>query len=248
MNNIRLFCDRVGHPSRFCLHFLQLNKIPHKEVPVLLLKGEPAKHPELPFGKVPVFRGTLTGSTYDEVVITESTTILKYLADKLPNDKWYPKNSEKRVKVDEFTDFFHFSMNAVSKIQLNFENFQFSNFSFQSLIRTIQAKVFYRLMFKRSEPDWNTINANLEKFQQAEKDLLSYYLGKNDFIGGKDLNICDLIATSTFEQVRLTLMFLNLFFMKFFQFRPCYLTMSKTQRLKNTLKDAKKRLMDMMKC
>ena len=182
------------------------------------------------------------------MVITESTTILKYLADKLPNDKWYPKNSEKRVKVDEFTDFFHFSMNAVSKIQLNFENFQFSNFSFQSLIRTIQAKVFYRLMFKRSEPDWNTINANLEKFQQAEKDLLSYYLGKNDFIGGKDLNICDLIATSTFEQVRLTLMFLNLFFMKFFQFRPCYLTMSKTQRLKNTLKDAKKRLMDMMKC
>ena len=103
-------------------------------------------------------------------------------------------------------------------------------------------------MFKRSEPDWNTINANLEKFQQAEKDLLSYYLGKNDFIGGKDLNICDLIATSTFEQVRLILMFLNLLFMKFFQFRPCYLTMSKTQRLKNTLKDAKKRLMDMMKC
>ena len=85
------------------------------------------------------------------------------------------------------------------------------NISFQSLIRTIQAKVFYRMMFKRTEPDWNIINANLEKFQQAEKDLLSYYLGKNDFIGGKDLNICDLIATSTFEQVR----FLTFYFFIF---------------------------------
>ena len=56
-------------------------------------------------------------------------------------------------------------------------------------------------MFKRTERDWETINSNLAKFQQAEKDLLSYYLGKNDFIGGKDLNICDLIASSTFEQV-----------------------------------------------
>ena len=133
MNNIKLFCDRIGHPSRFCLHFLQLNKIPHKEVPVLLLKGEPAKHPELPFGKVPVFKGTLTGSTYDEVVITESTTILKYLADKLPNDKWYPKNPEKRVKVDEFTDFFHFSMNAVSKIPIQKLDFQFSEYFISEL-------------------------------------------------------------------------------------------------------------------
>ena len=130
MNNIKLFCDRIGHPSRFCLHFLHLNKIPHKEVPVLLLKGEPAKHPELPFGKVPVFKGTLTGTNYDEVVITESTTILKYLADKLPNDNWYPKNAEKRAKVDEFTDFFHFSMNAVSWLQTWKFNLEFYQFSF----------------------------------------------------------------------------------------------------------------------
>ena len=114
MNQIKLFCDRIGHPSRFCLHFLKQNRIPHQEIPVLLLKGEPKKHPDLPFGQVPVLRATLTGSTHDEVVIAQSTTILKYLSDKLPTDKWYPKNAEKRAKVDEFVDFFHFSMNSVS--------------------------------------------------------------------------------------------------------------------------------------
>ena len=54
-----------------------------------------------------------------KVTISQSTTILRYLSDKLPtqvDEKWYPRNLEQRAKVDEFVDFFHFSMNAVSNI------------------------------------------------------------------------------------------------------------------------------------
>ena len=70
------------------------------------------------------------------------------------------------------------------------------------MVRAIQNKVFYRLLFKKDVPDWNTINGALDNFQKAETNLHTYFMGKNDFIGGKELNICDLIATSTFEQVK----------------------------------------------
>ena len=110
MSNIRLFADRIGHPSRFCIQFLRLNKIPFEEVHVSLLKGETRDHPDLPFGQVPVMK------TADNLTITQSTSILRYLADTNPQipDQMFPKSPEKKVKVNEFMDFFHFSMNAVS--------------------------------------------------------------------------------------------------------------------------------------
>ena len=55
---------------------------------------------------------------------------------------------------------------------------------------------------KKDEPDLNVIQASLKDFKRAENYFNSIFLKNNDFVGGQDLNICDLIATSTFEQAR----------------------------------------------
>ena len=40
MKNIKLFADRMSHPSRFCIQFLKMNDIAYSEKKVDLLKGK----------------------------------------------------------------------------------------------------------------------------------------------------------------------------------------------------------------
>ena len=40
MKNIKLFADRMSHPSRFCIQFLKMNDIAYSEQKVDLLKGK----------------------------------------------------------------------------------------------------------------------------------------------------------------------------------------------------------------
>ena len=81
MNNLKLFADRISHPSRFCIQFLKMNQIPFEEIKVSLLFGENANHPELPFKQIPVLQLSVENDQRCHVPMTivQSTTILKYL-------------------------------------------------------------------------------------------------------------------------------------------------------------------------
>jgi glutathione S-transferase len=117
MASLKLFADRRGHPSRMCILFFQLNKIQFEEIHVKLLKGEFRTNTELPLQAIPVLKVTNAENHQNhQLILSQSTTILRYCAQKIPNipENWYyPANLEKRAKVDEFMDFFHYSMNAV---------------------------------------------------------------------------------------------------------------------------------------
>ena len=56
MSTLRLFADKISHPSRFCIQFLQINKILYEEVNVNLMRGANKNHPELPFKQIPVLK------------------------------------------------------------------------------------------------------------------------------------------------------------------------------------------------
>ena len=67
----------------------------------------------MPFKKVPVLHAEINNQP---IIITQSTTILRSLSETLNNvdEKWFPKTFNERYRINEFIDFFHFSMNAVS--------------------------------------------------------------------------------------------------------------------------------------
>jgi len=180
MATLRLFADKISHPSRFCLQFLQVNKIPFIEEKVNLMRGANKKHPELPFKTVPVLK------VGDDLTISQSTSILRYLADTHPeiDEKFYPKDPKNRAKVNEFMDFFHLPMNA-------------------ALMRFIQNKAFYKVFLKRETPNLEAIEEHMSAFRRSEEQFLEHYLGNKDLLGGSDINVCDLIASATFEQARL---------------------------------------------
>ena len=68
-------------------------------------------------------------------------------------------------------------------------------------MRYIQNKAFYKVFLKREEPNIEAIEEHLAAFKKSEEQFISNYLGNKDVLGGNDINVCDLIASATFEQV-----------------------------------------------
>jgi glutathione S-transferase len=92
----------VSNTARPVRLFIAENNIPCEEVVLDFMKGEHLTPEYLklnPNGLVP----TLVD---DDFVLTESSTILKYLADKF-NSPAYPKDLKKRARVNEMMDWFN---------------------------------------------------------------------------------------------------------------------------------------------
>ena len=70
-------------------------------------------------------------------------------------------------------------------------------------MRAIQNKAFYKVFLKRQTPNIEAIEEHLAAFKKSEDLFLSNYLGNKDLMGGNDINVCDLIASATFEQVNI---------------------------------------------
>ena len=96
---MKLHCHPVSTSSRTVLLFCAEANIPIETVVVDLMTGEHAKEPYLslnPSGQVP----TLVDGDF---VLTESSAILKYLADKADSPA-YPKDLKQRARVNERMD------------------------------------------------------------------------------------------------------------------------------------------------
>src|SRR5690348_7713099 len=99
---ITLYMHPVSNTSRPVRLLIAENKLPVNEVIVDLMTGEHLKEPYTklnPNGLVP----TLVD---DDFVLTESSSILKYLADKFDLAA-YPKDLKQRARVNEMMDWFN---------------------------------------------------------------------------------------------------------------------------------------------
>nr|QCC20785.1 glutathione S-transferase theta-1 [Clarias magur] len=168
---LEVFVDLLSQPCRALIIFLTANNIQHTVHTVALRRGE-NRTPEFtklnPMQKVPVMRE-------DGFVLTESDAILKHLtaAHSVP-DHWYPRQPQKRARVDEYTAWHH--MNT----------------------RLHAAKVFITEVLT---PRMTGQPVDDVRLQRALRDLdgtldklETMFLKDQDFLCGDDITLADLLA------------------------------------------------------
>src|SRR5262245_49630017 len=99
---MKLYFFPVSTASRPVVLFCAENKIPYEPVIVDLMTGE---HMKEPYTKINP--SSMVPALEDEgFVLTESSAMLKYLADKY-NSAAYPKDLRERARVNERMDWFN---------------------------------------------------------------------------------------------------------------------------------------------
>jgi len=175
---LKLYYDAMSQPSRALLIFLRANKgvIPFEEVPVALRKGE---HLSKDFANITRFK-KVPAIDHDGFKLSESVAILRYLCRTFPvADHWYPKDSQKQARVDEYMAWQHLNLRAFGSMYF-------------------RTKIINPMMGKPVNEQ------SLQKFGEQLHDVLemieNIWLKENPFIAGKELTIADLLATTEMEQ------------------------------------------------
>lgn len=168
---VEVYLDLMSQPCRAVLILLACNKIPHRVRTVALRKGE-QKTPEFTklnqMQKVPVM---VDGS----FVLTESDAILKYLATtfNVP-DHWYPKQPERRARVDEYTAWHHTNTRPhAAKV-----------FILEVLVPAMSGAQVDEVRLGRA---LSQLNDTLDKLE-------SMFLQRQPFLCGDDITVADLLA------------------------------------------------------
>ncbi|XP_028852204.1 glutathione S-transferase theta-2 [Denticeps clupeoides] len=168
---VEVYLDLLSQPCRAVQIFLRSTKIPHTVKMVALRKGE-HQTPEFaklnPMKKVPVM-------VDNGFVLTESDAILKYLANTYnAPEHWYPRQPERRAKVDEYTAWHH------------------------SYTRPHAAKVFIlevllpRMTGQPTEPA--KIEKALVELGDTLEKLEAMFLKRQPFLCGDDITLADLLC------------------------------------------------------
>jgi glutathione S-transferase len=99
---MKIYLDPISTTSRPILMFLAENDLKAEIVPVSLFKGE---HQAAAYAKI---NPNLAVPTLDDdgFVLTESSAILKYLADKASSPA-YPSDLKTRARVNQMMDWFN---------------------------------------------------------------------------------------------------------------------------------------------
>ncbi|XP_062310254.1 glutathione S-transferase theta-2 [Osmerus eperlanus] len=172
-----IYLDLLSQPCRAIHILVNVNKIPHTLKTVALRKGE-QKTPDFaklnPMQKVPVIDD-------NGFVLTESDAILKYLATKyhVP-DHWYPKQPERRARVDEYTAWHHTNTRPqAAKV-----------FLLEVLLPRMAGQPTEQARVERAVSE---LSVTLDKLQDM-------FLKRQPFLCGDDISLADLLAVCELMQ------------------------------------------------
>ncbi|KAF3695248.1 Glutathione S-transferase theta-1 [Channa argus] len=174
---VEVYLDLMSQPCRAVHILLNCAKIPHRVRTVGLRRGE-NRSPEFtklnPMQKVPVM-------VVDGFVLTESDAILKYLATKynIP-DHWYPRQPERRARVDEYTAWHH-------------------NNTRPHAARVFILEVLLPAQTGAQVEQGRLIRA-LSQLSETLGKLESMFLRRQAFLCGDDITVADLLAVCELMQ------------------------------------------------
>ncbi|XP_041455932.1 glutathione S-transferase theta-1-like [Lytechinus variegatus] len=178
---VKVYVDLLSQPCRALVIFLKNTKIPFEIEKVNLKAGE-HKKPEFvkitPLCTVPAIQD-------GDFSMGETVAIIKYLATKyadLVPDHWYPKDLEKRARVDEYMAFHHTGTRGGCC---------------GIFISEILISLFSGGKEHASEERLKIDTENLTK--QLDK-LENVFLQDNDWLAGDDISVADVLAVSEIMQ------------------------------------------------
>ncbi|XP_058632051.1 glutathione S-transferase theta-3-like [Onychostoma macrolepis] len=173
---VKAYLDILSQPCRAVLIFLKSNKIPHTVEQIVIRKGQqksPAFTKLNPMQRVPVLDN-------NGFVLTERYIFVKK-RESIYNapDHWYPKLSQKRAQVDEYTAWHHGNTRMhISTIFLQEVRFPMLG-----------------------------VPTNPAKFEKALKELdgtlnmlENMFLKRQTFLCGEDISLADLLAVCELMQ------------------------------------------------
>jgi glutathione S-transferase len=169
---MKLYVLLVSNTSRPIRALIAEHKLPIEEVALDFYKGEHASEPYIslnPNGLVP----TLVD---DDFVLTESSAIMKYLADKfdLP---LYPKALKARAKVNELMDWFN------------------TGFYRDYAYNVVYPQIYPHHKRQTDETQAKTIEWGKSQTQKWLRVLNDHWLGKgNTFLAGNEMTIADIFG------------------------------------------------------
>jgi glutathione S-transferase len=165
---MKLYMHPVSMTSRPVRLFIAEKKIPCEEQVVDLMTGEHLKEPFAainPNRLVPVLED-------DGLRLTESSAILKYLAEK-QNLPEYPKDLKARAKVNELMDWFN------------------TNFYRDWAYGMAYPQIFAHHKRPSEEMQAGTIAWGTERSRNWLTVLDKHWLGPNNYVCGKDITVAD---------------------------------------------------------
>jgi glutathione S-transferase len=177
---LELYIDPLSQPARALMLFVRAAKIECQEKNISIMKGE-HKTPE--YAKVNAFQ-KIPAIIHDGFHLAESIAIFRYLARTFPvDDHWYPKDSRKQARVDEFLAWHHIGL------------------------RMPMVRCFLSILMPERLGDVTPTEKDIENYRKgmgkALDDVESIFLEKNNFVAGDEITIADLMAVGEIQMSRL---------------------------------------------
>ncbi|XP_055585618.1 glutathione S-transferase theta-3-like [Uranotaenia lowii] len=178
---LRYYYDLMSQPSRALYIFLEKTKIPYERCLVNLGKGE---HLTDEFKAINRFQ-KVPAIVDKGFPLAESVAIIRYLSReyKFP-DHWYPAETEKRARIDEYLEWQHHNTRAVCAIYFQYMWLR---------PRMMGAKV----NPERAEEHKAKMESCLDFIEQE------YLGGGSKYLTGNDITVADLMAACEIEQPKM---------------------------------------------
>ncbi|XP_053677843.1 glutathione S-transferase theta-1-like [Anopheles nili] len=179
--NLKLYFDLMSQPSRALWIFLEKTKIPYEKCLVNLGKGE---HMTEEFKAINRFQKVPCISD-NQINLAESVAIVRYICREYSvPDHWYPVDSRRRARVDEYLEWQHHNTRASCAVY------------FQYL--WLRPRMFGTKVDPKRAEQYKTQMESCLDF--IEREFLG---GGSRFIVGDEISVADLLAACEIEQPKM---------------------------------------------
>ncbi|XP_054711899.1 glutathione S-transferase theta-1-like [Uloborus diversus] len=175
--SLKVFYDLMSQPCRALVIFLKMNQIPFESKLVALRKGE---HLTSEFSKLNVFQ-KVPVIYHNGFILTESIAMIRYLVREFKvEDHWYPKDSKKQAKVDEYLEWQHLNT------------------------RLFGSMIFRERVITPSLENKPVNNAKIEfykdNFVKVLKNIEKGFLKDKNYLCGDEISVADIFCSCEIEQ------------------------------------------------